>query len=72
MSAVLEVWLDCDFTSERRVGTLAHDRGQVRFHYDQEWLKQSFAFALDPDLSLGDEATLSSEVLHPDEKVPGC
>lgn len=49
---VLEVWLDCDLGPVCRVGTLAHDRGQVRFHYDRHWLGQARAFALDPDLSL--------------------
>jgi serine/threonine-protein kinase HipA len=34
---LLEVWLD---------------RGQVRFHYERDWLADSRAFALDPDLSL--------------------
>ncbi|MEI8168081.1 MAG: HipA domain-containing protein [Rhodoferax sp.] len=49
---VLEVWLDCDLGPACQVGTLAHDRGQVRFHYDRHWLRQARAFALDPDLSL--------------------
>lgn len=49
---VLEVWLDCDLGPACLVGTLAHDRGQVRFHYDRNWLKDARAFALDPDLSL--------------------
>jgi serine/threonine-protein kinase HipA len=31
---------------------LAHDRGQIRFHYDKAWLNDPRAFALDPDLSL--------------------
>ena len=48
----LEVWLDCDLGPACQVGTLAHDRGQVRFHYDRNWLKNARAFALDPDLSL--------------------
>ncbi len=56
----LEVWLDSDAAPLCRVGTLAHDRGQVRFRYDRDWLAQPFAFslalALDPDLSLGDAA----------------
>jgi serine/threonine-protein kinase HipA len=52
---VLEVWLDCDLGPRRLVGTLAHDRGQIRFHYDRNWLRDPNAFALDPDLSL-DEA----------------
>ena len=55
MSAALEVWLDCDLMPMRRVGTLAHDRGQVRFHYDRGWLADKTAFSLDPDLSLGDQ-----------------
>lgn len=48
----LEVWLDCELGPACLVGTLAHDRGQVRFHYDHKWLGQARAFALDPDLSL--------------------
>jgi serine/threonine-protein kinase HipA len=51
----LEVWLDGDLGPACRVGTLAHDRGQIRFHYDRNWLRDARAFALDPDLSL-DEA----------------
>jgi serine/threonine-protein kinase HipA len=49
---MLEVWLDCDLCPPCMVGTLAHDRGQIRFHYDRQWLKEARAFALDPDLSL--------------------
>jgi serine/threonine-protein kinase HipA len=52
---VLEVWLDCDLGPACLVGTLAHDRGQIRFRYDRGWLADARAFALDPDLSL-DEA----------------
>ncbi len=52
---VLEVWLDSDLAPACLVGTLAHDRGQVRFHYDRNWLGQARAFALDPDLSLDDQ-----------------
>jgi serine/threonine-protein kinase HipA len=48
----LEVWLDGDLGPACRVGTLAHDRGQVRFRYDRGWLGDARAFALDPDLSL--------------------
>jgi len=48
----LEVWLDCDLCPPCLVGTLAHDRGQIRFHYDRQWLQDPRAFALDPDLSL--------------------
>jgi serine/threonine-protein kinase HipA len=57
MSDSLEIWLDADFVAERqRVGTLAHDRGTVRFSYEPAWLKHPLSFALDPDLSLGDGA----------------
>ncbi|MER1939368.1 HipA domain-containing protein [Castellaniella sp. FW104-16D08] len=48
----LEVWLDDDLGPARQVGTLAHDRGQIRFHYERDWLQDPRAFALDPDLSL--------------------
>ena len=48
----LEVWLDDDLGPACLVGTLAHDRGQIRFHYERDWLKDPRAFALDPDLSL--------------------
>lgn len=48
----LEVWLDDDQGPARQVGTLAHDRGQIRFHYERVWLQDPRAFALDPDLSL--------------------
>ena len=48
----LEVWLNDDLGPARQVGTLAHDRGQIRFHYEREWLQDPRAFALDPDLSL--------------------
>ncbi|NYT35778.1 type II toxin-antitoxin system HipA family toxin [Allopusillimonas soli] len=48
----LEVWLDDNLGPARQVGTLAHDRGQIRFHYERDWLKDPRAFALDPDLSL--------------------
>ena len=49
---LLEVWLDCDLGPACLVGRLAHDRGQVRFHYESAWLADSRAFVLDPDLSL--------------------
>lgn len=42
----LEVWLDCDLGSPCLVGTLAHDRGQVRFHYERQWLRDTRTFAL--------------------------
>jgi len=48
----LEVWLDDDLGPLCLVGTLAHDRGQIRFHYERDRLKDPRAFALDPDLSL--------------------
>ena len=50
----LEVWLDCNLGAACPVGTLAHDRGQIRFHYNRDWLRDPRAFALDPDLSLDD------------------
>ena len=40
----LEVWLDGDLGPACRVGTLAHDRGQIRFHYDRDWLGDPRAF----------------------------
>lgn len=53
MSESLEVWLDCDLCPIQRLGSLAHDRGQVRFHYDKTWLTQlDIAFAIDPQLTL--------------------
>jgi serine/threonine-protein kinase HipA len=50
----LEVWLDYDLGAPTLVGTLAHDRGQIRFQYERAWLRDARAFALDPDLSLDD------------------
>lgn len=53
MSEQLEVWLDTDFVDTRtRVGTLSHDRGQVWFNYDEDWLKTATCFVLDPSLTL--------------------
>lgn len=52
MNDALEVWLDGDLGNMARVGTLAHDRGQMRFHYAPDWLNDPRAFAIDPDLSL--------------------
>lgn len=52
LSDTLEVWLDSDLGPACRVGTLAHDRGQIRFRYHPQWLHDARAFALDPDLSL--------------------
>src|SRR5580658_10853238 len=54
MTNLVEVWLDADFLDRTQVGTLSHDRGTLRFVYHPEWLKNPQAFALDPDLSLGD------------------
>jgi serine/threonine-protein kinase HipA len=48
----LDVWLDDDLGPPCLVGTLAHGRGQIRFHDERDWLKDPRAFALDPDLSL--------------------
>lgn len=48
----LEVWLDDELGPPCLVGKLAHDRGQIRFHYERHWLEDPRAFALDPDLSL--------------------
>jgi serine/threonine-protein kinase HipA len=50
----VEVWLDADFLERTHVGTLSHDRGTLRFAYDAAWIKNPQAFALDPDLSLGE------------------
>jgi len=50
----LEVWLDDDLGPSCQVGVMAHDRGQIRFRYQREWLQDPRAFALDPDLSLDD------------------
>jgi serine/threonine-protein kinase HipA len=55
----VQVWLDADFLVRRRVGTLSHDRGILRFAYDPVWLKNPQAFALDPDLSGSPGPTLS-------------
>lgn len=60
----LEVWLDADFLPDQvKVGTLAHDRGHVRFNYDESWLKHPSRFDIDPDLSL-DGATF-----HPNPEI---
>jgi serine/threonine-protein kinase HipA len=60
VSESVEVWLDADFVSEKmRVGTLSHDRGAVRFAYEESWLKHPLSFALDPEL------TLDAGAFHP-------
>ncbi|MBS0446164.1 MAG: type II toxin-antitoxin system HipA family toxin [Proteobacteria bacterium] len=51
----LEVWLDDDLGPARQVGSLAHNRGQIRFRYERGWLEEPRAFALDPDLSLDEQ-----------------
>lgn len=50
----LEVWIDTSFIEQKqvKVGYLKHDRGNVRFNYDTEWLNHPQRFAIDPDLSL--------------------
>lgn len=50
----LEVWIDTHFIGQKpiKVGDLKHDRGNVRFNYDGEWLNHPQCFAIDPDLSL--------------------
>jgi serine/threonine-protein kinase HipA len=50
--SAMEVWLDSDLAPAMRVGTLAHSRGQIRFHYNPQWLADPKAISLDPDLSL--------------------
>lgn len=54
MTDEVQVWLDADFLERVRVSTLSHDRGTVRFEYEADWLQSPQAFALDPDLSLGE------------------
>jgi len=54
VTAPLEIWLDCDLTQPQRVGTLWNDRGQIRFVYERAWIANPLAFAIDPDLTLGD------------------
>ena len=41
----LEVWLDCDLGPPCMVGTLAHDRGQIRFHYERAWLRDDHGYS---------------------------
>jgi serine/threonine-protein kinase HipA len=49
----VQVWLDADFVGDLIcVGTLNHERGQLRFSYHKDWLSNPAAFALDPDLTL--------------------
>jgi serine/threonine-protein kinase HipA len=50
----LEVWLDhSDLVSEpTKIGNLVHNKGLVRFRYDDRWLKNPLAFEIDPQLTL--------------------
>jgi serine/threonine-protein kinase HipA len=60
----LEVWIDADFIDKMtKVGTLSHNRGNVRFNYDKGWLAYPNCFDIDPDLSL-DDATF-----HPNPEL---
>ncbi|GAC1525144.1 MAG: type II toxin-antitoxin system HipA family toxin [Ramlibacter sp.] len=52
--SALEVWIDCDLVPSTLIGFLHHDRGQVRFHYAPDWLKNAAAFSIDPRLTLDD------------------
>ena len=57
----LEVWIDVGFIDKEpvKVGYLKHDRGNVRFNYDDVWLSHPQRFDIDPDLSL------DNSVFHP-------
>ena len=57
----LEVWIDVGFIDKEpvKVGYLKHDRGNVRFNYDDAWLSHPQRFDIDPDLSL------DNSVFHP-------
>jgi len=57
----LEIWIDVGFIGKEpvKVGYLKHDRGNVRFHYDDAWLSHPQRFDIDPDLSL------DNSVFHP-------
>lgn len=44
----------CRLPRAHTIGTLTHGRGTLRFAYEPAWLKSPQAFALDPDLSLGE------------------
>ena len=57
----LEVCIDIGFIGEApvKVGYLKHDRGNVRFNYDDLWLSHPQRFDIDPDLSL------DNSVFHP-------
>ena len=57
----LEVWIDVGFIDKEpvKVGYLKHDRGNVRFNYEDAWLSHPKRFDIDPDLSL------DNSVFHP-------
>ena len=57
----LEVWIDVGFIDKEpvKVGYLKHDRGNVRFNYEEAWLSHPQRFDIDPDLSL------DNSVFHP-------
>lgn len=60
----LEVWLDADIIKPPvQLGVLSHDRGNVRFNYENAWLQHPHRFNIDPDLSL-DGATF-----HPNSEL---
>lgn len=50
----LEVWIDVSFIEKKpiKIGHLKHDRGNVRFNYNEAWLSHPKRFDIDPDLSL--------------------
>jgi len=50
----LEVWIDVSFIEKKpiKIGYLKHDRGNVRFNYNEAWLSHPKRFDIDPDLSL--------------------
>ena len=57
----LEVWIDVGFIEKKPIkfGHLKHDRGNVRFNYDEVWLSHPQRFDIDPDLSL------DNAIFHP-------
>ena len=57
----LEVWIDVSFIEKKpiKIGHLKHDRGNVRFNYDEVWLSHPQRFDIDPDLSL------DNAIFHP-------
>lgn len=57
----LEVWIDVSFIEKKpiKIGHLKHDRGNVRFNYNEAWLSHPKRFDIDPDLSL------DNAIFHP-------